>query len=231
MLLSVACVFLLRKKQYLAACAIGGLAAFTRSLGLMLVAAAGVEYVHELVNTYKSENKPVFYRQLISRGLCLLLIPLGFAAYVYINYAVTGNPWQFLEYQSSHWGQKLGLFFNTVGYQTDYLITAVTQGDISTVLGLWIPNLTFIFGSLILMSSGIKHLRPSYSAYFIAYFVIAIGATWLLSAPRYLTAAFPLSFALARFTQNKLIDIIMSIICALLLLLYLWAYVSGYPVY
>ena len=81
------------------------------------------------------------------------------------------------------------------------------------------------------MTAAAKRLRPSTMAYFLAYFVIAIGATWLLSAPRYLAACFPLAIALAAIADTRKKDAAATLFSIAGLLTYLALYINGYPVY
>ena len=89
---------------------------------------------------------------------------------------------------------------------------------------------------LILASLGIvlaaqQKLRASNVAYFIAYYAVCMGATWLLSAPRYLTAAYPLALALGALTEKKWADRLATGVCILLFVLYLIAFVNQWYVY
>ena len=110
-----------------------------------------------------------------------LLVPLGFAAYCYINWRVAGNPFQFLIYQREHWNQRTGLFFSTAAYQTDYFLRSLTTGGWRDALGLWLPNLIACFAALGLLAAAAPKLRASQTAWFLAYYIVAVGATWLLS--------------------------------------------------
>lgn len=179
LLLCVSTLYCLRKERFALAALFGAYAAFTRSLGLMLVAPMVFEWVHAL-----RRRKP---KVRVLSLLPVFAVPLGFLCYLWINYHVSGNPLQFLEYQKNHWGQQLGWFFHTASYQTDLLIEQWTA-DKELFFGLWLPNLVWIFGTLALFAAASKRLRASYAVWFICYFVIAIGTTWLLSAPRYLLA-------------------------------------------
>ena len=109
-------------------------------------------------------------------------------------------------------------------------VTAV-EGNLRQLFGLWLPNLAYSFGALGLMAAAAKRLRPSYTAYFLAYFVVAIGATWLLSAPRYLAACFPLALALAALADTRRKDALATFLSLAGLVAYLAMYVNGYPVY
>lgn len=216
LLLSLACVYLTRRGKPLSACIFGALAAFTRSLGIVLT-------VYVLFELISSRAKAKDY-------MCLLIIPLGFAAYCLINYQVSGDAFKFMEYQSEHWSQHLGLFFNTAAYQTDYLIRTGAE-DIHSALGLWLPNILAIFLSLGIMISAAEKLRPSYTACFIAYFVVAIGATWLLSAPRYLGTMFVLYIAMATLTDSRKKFMAAVGVSAVLLILYFCAFIQRWQVW
>ena len=124
----------------------------------------------------------------------------------------------------------MGFFFNTASYQLREAVENYAS-DPTIVLGLWLPNLICTFGSLVLMLSAAKRLRPSYTAWFLAYFVIAIGATWLLSAPRYLAALLPLPMALSSLTKRPWADNVLTVLLALFSLFYLVAFALRWQVW
>ena len=74
-------------------------------------------------------------------------------------------------------------------------------------------------------------LRASYLVYFLAYYFVSMGATWLLSAPRYMLCCFPLSLALASSVRRRGSVAVAFTLLAVLQLLYMRAYVMGWPVY
>lgn len=196
LLTSLACVYLARRDRWLLGALCGAWAAFTRSLGLMLLAPLLMELVAAAVRREQT------VKQSLWRAAALLLIPLGFAAYCVINRQVSGHAFQFMVYQREHWGQRLGLFFNTAAYQMELAIGTFRDKP-QNFFGLWLPNLLYGFLSLAVGALAAKKLRPSYTAWLIAYFVIAIGATWLLSAPRYLMAMPVLPLSLALLTEKE----------------------------
>ena len=190
LLLSAACLYGARKGKWLLAGLFGALASFTRSLGLLLFVPLFMELVTDLLHGRKESR----------RGFAALaMVPLGFAAYCLINYLVAGDPFRFMIYQREHWFQRLGLFFNTAAYQLRYARGA----DQSALMGLWLPNLTVLFSSLTVLILGAKKLRASYTLWAIAYYVVAVGATWLLSAPRYMAVLLPIPLSLACLGEKK----------------------------
>ena len=231
LLLSLSCVYLVRKKRYLLGCLFGALAGFTRSLGGLLLVFIAFEWLADVLAERRAGTLRAHAKTHVLRALSMLIVPLGLVGYLLINYAVTGDAFTFMRYQSEHWGQGFGFFFESAATQVEYLVYALNNGEISKALGLWIPNLTYTFASLAIMTGAAKRLRPSYTAFFLVYFVVACGTTWLLSAPRYLSAAFPLPFALALLTDTKKKDGIATALCLLLLVAYLFAFANGLYVY
>ena len=160
-----------------------------------------------------------------------LLVPLGFAAYCYINWRVSGNPFQFLIYQREHWNQRTGLFFSTAAYQTDYFLRSLTTGGWRDALGLWLPNLIACFAALGLLAAAAPKLRASQTAWFLAYYIVAVGATWLLSAPRYLLVLLPVPLALAQCTRARTAGRVLTALSALASLGYLAAFALRWQVW
>jgi hypothetical protein len=169
-------------------------------------------------------------RRSLGRAASLLLIPAGFAAYCFINYLVAGDPFQFMVYQKEHWGQQLGLFFNTAAYQTDLTRSSFTANP-HNFWGLWLPNLLAVLAAPALIAAAAQKLRASYTAWFIAYYVIAVGATWLLSAPRYLMAMPALPLALALLTEREDAKTLSVVVLTLLWLLYFLAVLQRWQVW
>ncbi len=185
MLCSLLSLYLMRRGRLVPAVLFGAYAAFTRSLGVILLVPLAFELIRR--------------RARVREYIALAVVPLGFAAYCLINYKVSGDAFRFMYYQSTHWGQRLGLFFNTAAYQAENLLSSSADN----ALGLWLPNILAQLIALALVIAAAKKLRASYTAHFIAYFVVAIGATWLLSAPRYLAAVPAVPAALGLLTDKN----------------------------
>ena len=231
LLLSVACVYAVRKNIYPVAGIIGFLAAFTRLPGILLFAPACFELVGTITHERPLQGRDSRWRlKMTSNALSLLLIPAGLLVYLYINYRVTGSATMFLTYQRENWHQQLGWFFSTMATQVSNA-TGSFSDNIPMLWGLWIPNFIYLAGSLGIVIAAQNKLRASNVAYFIAYYAVCMGATWLLSAPRYLTAAYPLALALGAITEKKAVDRIATIVCIVLFVLYLLAYVNQWYVY
>ena len=81
------------------------------------------------------------------------------------------------------------------------------------------------------MALAAKHMRASYTAWFIAYYFVAIGATWLLSAPRYLIALLPVPLSVSMAAGTTARDGVITAVSALLAILYLYAFVMRWQVW
>lgn len=225
-LLSLLCIYGARRRKWLLAGAAGGLAAFTRSVGVILIAPVLLEWIGSLIAEHGKDR----IRALLW-GAAIMLIPLGFAGYLYINYAETGDPLTFMTYQKEHWFQQPGPFFGSVRYQLEYLIGYLKNGRYSMAMGLSIPNLVSQFAALGLVAATTRKQHASYLLYFLAYFAAAMGVTWLLSAPRYLLVLFPIVFSVAELTKKRQVDAAVTVLFAVLGALYFLAYFKQYAVY
>ena len=70
-------------------------------------------------------------------ALSACLVLLGVGAYVALNYFVTGDPFRFMTYQREHWGQQLGLFYDTFRYTVE---NAFSYHSEMWRLYTWIPQ-------------------------------------------------------------------------------------------
>lgn len=220
-LLCACCLYFARTGRWGAGCLFGAMACFTRSTGLSLL----VPLVFELI---RARNQGA--RKNLRRGLSLLCLPAGFGAYCCINYAVSGDFFKFMEYEKAYWSQSFGLFFNTACYQLERAISYIPS-KLHVTLGLWVPNLLACFGALVLVLLVVKRLRASYTAWFLAYFFVAIGCTWLLSGPRYLLGLFPMSLSMSLITKERRADLWLTAIFSCLSVLYLIAFILRWQVW
>ncbi|MDO4567336.1 MAG: glycosyltransferase family 39 protein [Clostridia bacterium] len=226
LLLSAACLYSVRKRRYLLAGLFGALAAFTRSPGVLLVVPMGIEAVRELIAMYKAKDARAA-RETVKRVAGILAVPLGICGYLLINYLTWGDPFKFLQIQQEHWSQGLGFFFNTVSYQTDYFLRYFDSMEIEAAWGLWFANLAVIFASLAVVTAAARKLRASYVGYFGVYFAVSVGATWLLSAPRYMTVAFPIALGISLMCDKRYKKVLAVTVIGAFSLLYFVGFLHG----
>lgn len=200
LMLTLGSLYFIRKKKWLPAALMGCYAAFTRSVGVFVA----VVFVYELaLDFWQGEHSRQRLGKSLLRLLYVLIIPVGLIAYLIVNKAVTGDALKFLYYQRTHWGQSLGFFFGSVNYMAGYFKEYVSNGNVTTAVGLWLMGLIAIFATLVVLAAEGRKLRTSYFLYSLAYFVFSMGATHLLSAPRYALGMFTFPIMLGGTVKNK----------------------------
>ena len=229
---SLLCVYAARRRLYPLAGIAGGFASFTRIPGITLLAPVCFELISDILSDRRAKAERQTARSIRAGDIfSLLLIPAGLGAYLVINKEVSGDWFRFLTYQSENWQQAPGWFFRTTATQTDSLLIAIREGDTASIWGLWIPNLCSVLASLVIMILAVRRIRPSYTAWFIGCFLVTMGTTWLLSAPRYLAAMFPLPIALSLLSEKKRIALPLTLVCLGGLVLYMLCFIRHWYVY
>lgn len=201
-LVSAAMLYYIRSHKWWIAILFGILATMSRMQGALLVIPAGLE----LLFTYRPwdmvKNKDYSkLKEMIGRGLSLLLMFLGTGVYLFINWSVDGLPFSFMIYQHSHWNQGACLPTKTLSYLFGNSFSA--NYDLQTRISLWIPQAVLAIVAVVILIYGIKKLRAFHMGYSIAYVLLTYSATWLLSAGRYLSCCIPLFIVLALATEKK----------------------------
>ena len=214
--LSISALYLARREKWFPACLLAAYSAFTRSLGVLVFAPLFFEAV-------KEKN--------VKHVIMCFIVPLGTLAFLFINYKVTGDAFAFSKIEEEQWSQSLGFFFDTTAFQVDNALADVQQPWFTSALGLWFPNVAWCFAALLLFVFAAKELRPSYTVWFIVYYVFAIGATYLISAPRYLIACAPVYPALTLVAKNKKADAVLTAACIVFALYYLFAFAARWEVF
>ena len=228
-LLTACCFYFISERKFLIAAVFAALAGFTRSVGILLVVPIAFEAISDLIRSRRNGN-PIGTKSAVLFA-AVIISCFGTLAYLMINKDVTGDAFKFTEYQKSNWDQSIGFFVDTPRYLWDYLIDNVRYGRISTALSLQLPQLIMIFAVLIVYIFAAKRLPASYTLYFMAYFIIAVGCTWLLSAVRYLSVLLPLPAAIAALCSKKGARITAVSLLSVLSFIYLYMYMARLQIY
>lgn len=205
LLMTLAAVYCARRRKFPLAVIFGALSANARLAGM----ATAIPIFWEILRASRDAG----FRKYAVSVIKVLPVALGLGAYIYLNYAVTGDAFRFLEYQQNHWNQSIGSLCNTVGYT---FRNALNFGDAMYRRWLWTPQLFMIFASLGVLMAAFRRARPGDMAYSAAYYYVSLAPTWLLSGARYLSAMYSLYIALAAITENKWVFRALLIILALL---------------
>ncbi|HKP68096.1 MAG TPA: mannosyltransferase family protein [Pyrinomonadaceae bacterium] len=172
-----------RKRFWLTASILGGLACMTRVNGLILVFALAFELWDEYRET----------REFNRAWLFLGLIPAGFGAYLILNYLITGNPITFLEYQREHWHRYFrvpweGLYESCKRMFNPKIVHAQLYG---------VQEMLFVVIGFAATVVGWSRLRNSYRAWMVANWLMFVSTSFVLSVPRYTLTLFPLFILVA----------------------------------
>lgn len=190
--LTVWYVLSLERDRWAAAAVLGVLAGLTRAPGGLLL---GLAVLH-LVQRWRSGRRPPWYAWFSALGPAL-----GLGAYFALNQLVYGRWNQYAVYQREHWGQGMGLFTATIRYHLRYL---VSWWDSDRTAAVWVclTAVLCILAAFGVLAAAARRLPPSWLGYGLAYLALTMGATWLLSAPRYAVALFVLPVGVARLLQD-----------------------------
>lgn len=191
--LTVWYVWCLQRRCWARAALLGMLAGLTRAPGGLL---AGLAFL-ELLRCWRAgERRPG------AGALAAMAGPaVGLGLYFGLNQAVYGRWNQYSVYQWEHWGQKLGFFTGTIRYHLSYLVLW-WQDNRPAALWICLTAVVCIVCSFALLAAAARRLPPSWLGYGLAYLLVTMGATWLLSAPRYAVALFCLPVAAAVLLQG-----------------------------
>lgn len=156
---------------------------------------------------------------------------LGLAGYFALNQFVYGRWNQYSVYQWEHWHQRLGLFTETIRYHLSYL-AQWWQSDRSAAIWICLTVVVCIVLAFALLAAAARELPPSWLGYGLAYLLLTMGATWLLSAPRYAVALFVLPVGLAVMLRGRPRSTAVTGIClAAGSVAYTAAYLLHQPIY
>lgn len=186
-----------RRRRFALAVLFGALAANARIVGM----AVAIPIYWELLRADRERNadrKPV--ARLLICAAKVLPVSAGLLLYMYGNWRLFGNPTQFMVFQRTHWSQSPGSLANTFRY---CLANALTYEDRLYRLGVWWPQVILIVALPALVLWRRKRESPGDTGYLLAFFYASFMPTWLLSGPRYLSAAYALYPLLARIPKGR----------------------------
>ena len=201
MLLTVGAVYLARRRRFAWALVVGAVCSAARLMGVVVA----IPIFWEML-AHDREKGPVRVGRVATRAASCCAVLAGAAAYLLLNYVVTGNPFQFWIYQRDHWYNTSGTLWNTFSYVTRYAISF----DRPMRLFTWIPTLGCLFGVLTLIAWRARRARVGDAAYAWAYMYMTIVPTWLISGPRYVFGLYALYPMLAGAMKRRWMDIALT---------------------
>jgi hypothetical protein len=208
--LVLGCVLAARRQFWAVAGVLGALACLTRVNGLLLAPTLLVEAWLQYRVT----------RRIDWRWLWIGAVGLGFAAYLLLNYRVTGHPLAFSQVMEEHWYKKITPPW--VG------IHDVWRRIPGTNLTEGLQEFIFIvFSFLCTVWCWIK-LRPTYAVWMTLNWLLITGTAFVVSVPRYCLTLFPIFIILARLAAwRPLAGRIITVMSLLVLALYATKFAHG----
>lgn len=196
------CLYYIRRHKWLLVAFWGMLSCLCKVQGLLLCFAVLVELFHFKRGFHLLSQKRFksFCKRILLPGIISALLLTGVGIYLLINYYVEGDPFRFLYYQHNHWYNSTVPIWETIAYLYTNATTSFFTPD---GIVLWVPEFILFFIYLLMIGYGIKNrLRPMYTAYFIAFFILTYSSSWLISAGRYTLSAFPLFMLLGHYLSK-----------------------------
>ncbi|MCL2589120.1 MAG: glycosyltransferase family 39 protein [Oscillospiraceae bacterium] len=203
LLTTLASLYYIRTHNWPLAGIAGALAIMTRMVGLVLIVVAAIEFaMHtKAFALIKAGKWAELFRATLKQGLWILLMLIGLAVYLLLNWYISGDPFRFMYYQYSHWYNQFAYFGSVLTAQVEHI---VHQPHLAATI--FIPNLlAFALTAGMLLWATVKRLPLAYIAFLLGYTFISYAVSWLLSGGRYMLAAAPLFIFLAHFTARRLI--------------------------
>ncbi|HWM23822.1 MAG TPA: hypothetical protein VNP98_03285 [Chthoniobacterales bacterium] len=208
--LVLGCLLAARMQFWAVAGALGALACFTRVNGLLLVPTLLVEAWLQYRVT----------RRINWRWLWIAATGLGFAAYLFLNYRVTGDPFAFSPIMEKNWYKKITVPW--VGIRDVWLrIPGFNLQE-----GLF--EFVFIVFSFLCTVWCWITLRPTYAIWMTFNWLLVNSTTYVVSVPRYCLTLFPIFILLARLAAARpMAGRIMTVASLLLLALFAMKFAHG----
>jgi hypothetical protein len=168
--------------------AFAALATLTRVTGALLLPALAVEALLDARRTGRVRLAWAW----------LALIPAAYAAYLGMNWLVTGDPFAFVTAYRVAWGKQLDWPWIGIA-QLFRLATDPANGG-----PLWWGEIVFVFGGLAAVLATALRLPPSYAVWVGGSWLLSTSTTVIASTPRYTLAMFPLFLLLAPAMRSPL---------------------------
>lgn len=136
------------------------------------------------------------------RAYWLALAPLGFVAYLGINWMVADDPFRFVEIQNDHWSQHRIWPWEFLRDTIDSIRVYEPGFNRAAIYEL---RLIALVGASVIMVLGARKLPLSYQAMGWATIIMMMMSSWQISMPRYMLGVFPLFLVMAYYGRHQLV--------------------------
>lgn len=201
---SLATIYFFRKRSFIRSGLSGAFASMTRINGILLLPILIME-------------SKTFSKNLIT----ILLAPVGFLVYIFINYLIFGEPLYFAKALSSNWFKSFT--WPWISIKNLFYFFQSQTGD---YYWLFLTELITIFLLMIATVLVYIYVRKSYGIYMFFNLLLLTSTSFIMSTPRYILVLFPIFIGLA-LINNKFILILISLIFLTLLSYFTYLYTQG----
>lgn len=219
-LLLVGSLYCARKSNWLFAGILGGLASYTKLIGIIIFPALVIEWIEQ------TKKRNVLEK--ISKFLPIFLVFAGiivYMRYLLINY---NDPFKFVHVQP-FFGTEIISGKLILTYQVFFryfkMITTTKQDPL--YFAVWLEFLTAVGFGFLLISAFFKKIRPSYLTFSVIGFLAPTLIGSFSSLPRYVISLFP-CFVVLGMIKSKVVTVVLSIIFILLLIISTAFFYRGY---
>ncbi len=223
--LSIASFYAARKKRWVVAGILGGLASSTRFVGIFLFAAFILEFLYQNGNKESVVSK---MKGIAMHAWGVFLIPLALLLHMYYLHRTVGDAFAFIHSQFAFGANRssgeIVLLPQVLFRYANILLTLpISNYDF------WIAFFELVIFSLFLffLITRIRTMRISYLVYSFFVVIIPTLSGTLSSEPRYVLAAFPVFLSLSQYVsqQKKIVIVVLS---SFLLFLLTMFFLQGY---
>ena len=212
--LTIPSFYYARKGNWFLASIFGIVSLLVRITGVAVFLGLVFEYLHQKKFKINLIRKDVFF---------LALVPLGLLFYLFINYHIFGNPFEFVSNQG-YFNRYVAPFWE--GLTNAFQVAQIRGPNEKLMIGYSeaIAGLIGLIASLL----AFRYLRPSYAVYMItALFIVTFNSFWI-GTPRYLLSLFPMFILASKFThRNESLHLFLIFISLTFFTIFLSLFVRG----
>ncbi len=216
--LTIAALYFIRKHAWVKVGILGMMASLCRMQGILLLVPAGYELIVMLAGKRSDWKKFLNKRQWM-----LTIMPVGFLAYLMLNFIKQGDCFSFMKHQSAPpWYQSIQWI--NANLTKDYGM-AMEYRELGYFI-YWVQILLFFIAIFALLYGIHKKVRSSVIVYGGIYTCFCYLSGWLISGARYMLGCVPLFIVYAAI-ENKMARKIILAINAALCMLYTILFLQG----
>jgi 4-amino-4-deoxy-L-arabinose transferase-like glycosyltransferase len=192
---------------------LGGLAALTRVNGLILIPALAAEAWLQWARDGRW--------RVAWAGIGLVAV--GFGGYLLVNYAVYGNPLEFLRIQNEHWFKSLAWPWEGIGGVSGWL----ENDEPENVVMYGVTELAAIGLGLAGTVVAAFRFRPGWFTWMTGNWLLFVSTSFVLSVPRYALTMFPLFAWFAQLAERRWLGLVLGGVSVALLLWFSARFATG----